>query len=71
MRIETKFSPNDKVVFRDSNIQGVVDCVIVTAGNGFKFISYDVIFGEKLYRLRENDLTKIKDNDVSFEKGND
>lgn len=61
MRIQTKFSPNDKVAFRDSNIQGVVDCVIVTAGVDLKLVSYDVIFGEKLYRLRENDLTKCED----------
>lgn len=63
MIIQTKFNPNDKVAFRDSNIQGVVDCVIVTAGDNFKLVSYDVIFGEKLCRFRENDLTKIKDND--------
>lgn len=63
MRIQTKFSPNDKVVIRDSDIQGVVDCVIVTAGDDFKLVSYDVIFGEKLCRLRGNDLTKIETND--------
>ena len=63
MTIKTKFSPNDKVAFRNSNIQGEVECVIVTAGQNIKLVSYDVIFGEKLYRIREDELTKIKDND--------
>ena len=63
MTIKTKFSPDDKVVFRNSDIQGEVQNVIVTAGRNGKLVSYDVIFGEKLYRIRENELTKIKDND--------
>lgn len=64
MTIKTKFSPNDKVVLNKNNRQaGIVRFVNVTAGNDVKIVSYDVVFGERIYRIRESELIKIKDND--------
>lgn len=63
MRIQTKFSPNDKVALNRNNRQaGIVRFVNVTAGNDIQIVSYDVVFGERIYRIRESGLTKIKDN---------
>lgn len=69
MRIQTKFSPNDKVAFnhRGERIQGVIYSVIVTAFFCDQIVSYDVMCRvenrTRLYRIREDELTKIKDND--------
>lgn len=64
MTIKTKFSPNDKVVLNKNNRQtGIVRFVNITAGNDVQIVSYDVVFGERIYRIRESELTKIKDND--------
>ena len=63
MRIQTKFSPNDKVVLNSNRQAGIVRFVNVTAGNDVQIVSYDVVFGERIYRIRESELTKIKDND--------
>ena len=64
MTIKTKFSPNDKVAFNKNNKQiGIVRFVNITAGNDIQIVSYDVVFGERIYRIRESELTKIKDND--------
>lgn len=64
MRIQTKFSPNDKVALNKNNKQiGIVRFVNITAGNDIQIVSYDVVFGDRIYRIRESELTKIKDND--------
>ena len=64
MRIQTKFSLNDKVALNKNNKQiGIVRFVNITAGNDVQIVSYDVVFGERIYRIRESELTKIKDND--------
>lgn len=77
MRIQTKFSPNDNVAFthRGERIQGVIYSVIVTAFFCYQIVSYDVMCRvesrTRLYRIREDELTKIKTDYVSFEKDND
>lgn len=69
MRIQTKFSPNDKVIFthRGERIQGVIYSVIVTALFCCQIVSYDVMCHvegrTRLYRIREDELTKIKNDD--------
>lgn len=64
MNIKTKFSPNDRVVLNKNNRQaGIVRFVNVTAGNDVQIVSYDVVFGERIYQIRESELIKIKDND--------
>ena len=68
MMIKTKFSPNDKVAFthRGEQIQGVIYSVIVTAFFCYQIVSYDVMYrgedGTKICRVREDELTKLKDN---------
>lgn len=63
MRIQTKFSPNDKVALNKNNKQiGIVRFVNITAGNDIQIVSYDVVFGDRIYRIRESELIKIKDN---------
>lgn len=63
MRIKTKFSPNDKVALNKNNKQiGIVRFVNITAGNDIQIVSYDVVFGDRIYRIRESELIKIKDN---------
>lgn len=63
MMIKTKFSPNDKVALnRDNRHAGIVRFVNITAGNDVQIVSYDVVFGERIYRIRESELTKIKNN---------
>ena len=63
MTIKTKFSPNDKVAFNKNNKQiGIVRFVNITAGNDIQIVSYDVVFGDRIYRIRESELIKIKDN---------
>ena len=52
MTIKTKFSPNDKVVLNKNNRQaGIVRFVNITAGNDVQIVSYDVVFGERIYRI--------------------
>ena len=69
MRIQTKFSPNDKVAFdKDGQrMRGVIYSVVVTAFYLYQIVSYDVMYrgerGVKICRVREDELTKIKDND--------
>lgn len=69
MRIQTKFSPNNKVTFthRGEKMQGIIYSVIVTAFLLDQIVSYDVMCRvegrTRLYRIREDELTKIKDND--------
>ena len=69
MRIQTKFSPNDKVAFdKDGQrVQGVIYSVVVTAFFCYQIVSYDVMCRVesriRLYRIREDELTKIKNND--------
>lgn len=63
MTIKTKFSPNDKVALNKNNKQiGIVRFVNITAGNDVQIVSYDVVFGDRIYRIRESELIKIKDN---------
>lgn len=63
MTIKTKFSPNDKVALNKNNNQIViVRFVNITAGNDVQIVSYDVVFGDRIYRIRESELIKIKDN---------
>ena len=63
MTIKTKFSPNDKVALNRNNKQiGIVRFVNITAGNDIQIVSYDVVFGDRIYRIRESELIKIKDN---------
>ena len=77
MTIKTKFSPNDKVAFdKDGQrMQGVIYSVIATAFHCYQIVSYDVMYrgegGTKICRIREDELTKIKTDYVSFEKDND
>ena len=69
MRIQTKFSPNDIVAFnhRGERMRGAIYSVVVTAFHCHKIVSYDVMYrgegGTKICRIREDELTKIKDND--------
>ena len=64
MTIKTKFSPNDKVALNRNNRQaGIIRFVNITAGNDVQIVSYDVVFGERIYRISESGLIKIKDND--------
>lgn len=65
MRIQTKFSPTDKVAFdKDGQrMRGTVYCAVVSAYEDFRLESYDVICGEKIYRIRENELIEIKDDE--------
>ena len=63
MTIKTKFSPNDKVALNKNNKQiGIVRFVNITAGNDVQIVSHDVVFGDRIYRIRESELIKIKDN---------
>ena len=64
MRIETKFSPNDKVTFdKDGQrMRGVIFSVVVTAFESDTILTYGVVHWDKIYMLKENELTKIKDN---------
>ena len=63
MRIQTKFNPNDMVMLNSNRQAGIVRFVNITTGNDIQIVSYDVVFGERIYRIRESELTKIKDND--------
>lgn len=64
MKIETKFSPNDKVTFdKDGQrMQGVIFCVVVTAFESDTNLTYGILHWNKIHMLKENELTKIKDN---------
>lgn len=64
MRIQTKFSPNDKVAFdKDGQrIQGVIFSVVVTAFESDTILTHWVIHWDKIYMLKEGELTKIKNN---------
>lgn len=64
MRIQTKFSPNDKVAFdKDGQrMQGVIFSVVVTAFESDTILTYWVIHWDKIYMLKEGELTKIKNN---------
>lgn len=65
MRIITKFSPNDIVVFnhRGERMRGVIYSVIVTAFYLYQIVSYDVMYrgegGTKICRIREDDLKAV------------
>lgn len=77
MTIKTKFSPNDIVTFnhRGERMRGAIYSVIATAFHCYQIVSYDVMYrgegGTKICRVREDELTKIKTDYVSFEKYND
>lgn len=64
MRIQTRFSPNDKVAFdKDGEqVQGMIYCVVITAFESDTILTYGVIHQYKIYMLKGNELTKIKDN---------
>ena len=64
MRIQTKFSPNDIVAFnhRGERMRGMIYCVVITAFESDTILTYGVIHQYKIYMLKGNELTKIKDN---------
>ena len=59
MRIQTRFSPNDKVAFDKDGEQ----VQVITAFESDTILTYGVIHQYKIYMLKGNELTKIKDND--------
>ena len=63
--IETKFSIGDKVAFdKDGQrMQGVIFCVVVTAFESDTNLTYGISHWNKIHMLKEDELTKIKDND--------
>ena len=56
-------------------MRGAIYSVIATAFHCYQIVSYDVMYrgegGTKICRVREDELTKIKTDYVSFEKDND